>query len=243
MKTTPVWMCAAFCAFSSTALVLGPSETRADTALASGDGWEVFTSGRVNAFHSYARGDGFPRPFVDETGATLHTVRGGGFGETAPTERVPVSSESMFLTQGKIEGDRIKSGFVGNVLSFGVRRSLSERTKLTAFISLWAVIESEDRRKYRPNPADIREGFLKIEGNWGSLVAGRSLTLFSRGATEINFLYGHGFNLGYPGNMENVGPAAGHIGFGVLASGFAAGVAYSTASDCGISTDCGLLRS
>jgi hypothetical protein len=57
---------------------------------------------------------------------------------------------------------------------------------------------------------------------------GRAGVLFSRGATEIDFLYGHGYGLGFPGDLDEAGPAVGHIGFGVLANGFAAGIAYAT---------------
>ena len=39
---------------------------------------------------------------------------------------------------------------------------------------------------------DAREGFITFDGPWGSIHAGRFLGLFSRGATEIAFLYAHG---------------------------------------------------
>jgi hypothetical protein len=91
-------------------------------------------------------------------------------------------------------------------------------------------VETEARRKYREVFPDVREGYLRLEGPWGALVVGRALTLFSRGATEIDFLYGHGYGVGNPAGFDNHGPAGGHVGFGVLASGFGAGVAYATPS-------------
>jgi hypothetical protein len=74
----------------------------------------------------------------------------------------------------------------------------------------------------------VREGYLRLEGPWGSLLLGRALTLFSRGATEIDFLYGHRYGVGNPAGFDNHGPSGGHVGFGVLASGFASGIAYAT---------------
>jgi hypothetical protein len=123
---------------------------------------------------------------------------------------------------------RARSGFVANVIGFGARRNVTDYTKLTAYISVWAFIESVAHRKYFPVYPDVREGYLRLDGEWGSLLVGRAGVLFSRGATEIDYLYGHGYALGFPGNLDEAGPAVGHIGFGVLANGFAAGVAYAT---------------
>jgi hypothetical protein len=203
---------------------------KAETSVAKGDGWEVFVNGRVNAFHSYVRGDSYPVPTFDATGAVLHGVKGGGV-EAFADRPPPTDVGGQQLQPGTIEGSRIRSGFLGNVFGFGVRRQLTQGTSLTAYMSMWAPIEAENRRKYLPVPADVREGFIKLEGSWGSLLAGRALTLFNRGATEIDFLYAHGYGLGFVGGGKAIdinGPAAGQIGFGLLANGFASGVAYAT---------------
>jgi hypothetical protein len=189
-------------------------------------GWQFFFHGRVNGFVSYARGDGRPRDTYDETGTELvRTIMGGGLDAFAERESTGVG---QLLTQGTIEGMRVRSGFVGNVVGLGARRRYGNNSTATAFLSIWSFIESPAHRKYFPLYPDVREAYTKFEGDWGSLLVGRAGVLFSRGATEINFLYGHGYGLGYPGNLDENGPAAGHIGFGVLANGFAAGVAYAT---------------
>jgi hypothetical protein len=212
-------------------MLTGASSARGDTPLAQGDGWEVFTNGRVNAFQSYARGDSFPIPTYDPNmpGVVLHEAKGGGL--KALAERavfLPPDPRSMELQPGTIEGSRIRSGFLGNIFGFGVRRNITPYTTVTAYMSIWAVVESEEHRKYRPVFADVREGYAKIEGRWGSFLAGRSLVLFNRGGTTIDFLYGHGYGLGYPGSIDVNGPAAGQIGFGLLANGFGAGLVYAT---------------
>lgn len=206
---------------------------RADTVLSSGDGWEVFSNGRVNAFQSYVNGDAYPVPTYSSDpnmpGVIIYEPKGGGL--KALAERpvyLPPDPRSAALQPGTIEGSRVRSGFLGNIFGFGVRRQITPWTRATAYISVWAVVESENRRKYRPVLADVREGYLKVEGRWGSFLAGRSLVLFNRGGTTIDFLYGHGYGLGFPGDVDVNGPAAGQIGFGLLANGFGAGLVYAT---------------
>jgi hypothetical protein len=221
------------------AAALWPAQARAEVTLVKSEGWELFSSGRINGFVSYVNGDGFPLSSKDVNGQ-LVAVRGGGLGQGDASIEQEVDAMDQPLDQGKIEGMRVRSGFLGNILGFGARRKLTnDGTTLTGYVAIWAFIESEARRKYRPVPADVREGYLKMEGPWGSLLVGRSLTLFSRGATEIDFMYGHGYGLGYPGSVDINGPAAGHIGFGVLANGFAAGVVYATPQVAGLQLTAG----
>jgi len=86
------------------------------------------------------------------------------------------------------------------------------------------------QKKYIVNRPDVHEGYLKIEGAWGSVVAGRVEVLFNRGAVVTDILYLHGYGVGFPADLNsNDGfPTAGQIGFGVLANGFAAGLSYSS---------------
>ncbi len=93
---------------------------------------------------------------------------------------------------------------------------------------MWAFVESENRSKALPNPVDVRQGYGKVEGPWGSLLAGRTRTLFSRGATDIDVLYAHRWGVGFPNLIDSKGPTQGMVGFGVLGSGFGAGFIYGT---------------
>jgi hypothetical protein len=198
---------------------------RADVPLAKTEsGWELYTNGRVGGFFESVNGDGLPQTRVDANGVMGHSIGDGGFDFVG--ERQLGSNGSA--TQGTIEGSRVRSGFVGNVLAFGVRHDVTAYTKATAYIATWHEIETEARRKYREDFPDVREGYLRLDGPWGSLLVGRALTLFSRGATEIDFLYGHRYGVGNPAGFDNHGPSGGHVGFGVLASGFAAGISYAT---------------
>ena len=194
----------------------------------SGD-WEVYTSGRVGAFGVYGTGDANPVPLN-----AGESIRPGGGLDVASDfvsgaqEPDPNNPGMTRAGQGSFTSWRIRSGFVPNVLAFGLRTHITENTQLTAYIGLWMPIGTEKQRKTGTTFPDAREGYVKVEGPAGSLLAGRALDLFSRGATENDFLYGHGYSVGYPGNINNVGNTNGLIGFGVLAAFFTPGIVYTT---------------
>jgi len=208
-----------------------PREAAPQTGIAVGT-WEVFTDGRMGGFASYVNGDGFPLIQVDPaTGTPIQNPFGGGINTNQAN---PIADPSMPTVQPRLESWRVRSGFLGNIFGFGVRMHLTPYTTLTGYLQYWADIESESRRKYTPMPVDARQGYARVEGPWGSVTVGRQLTLFSRGAVEIDFLYGHGYSVGFPTAVDSNGPAAGHIGTGVLGPGFAGGILYSTPKLAGI---------
>jgi hypothetical protein len=228
-------------------VILWPKSAAADVVLLKSEngGWEFYSSGRVNTFFSWAKGDGMPVAPLDPAGQPQWAFNGSGgtSNETYIHADPIIGPDGMPVqghTQGTVNSMRVRSGFVGNVLGFGLRRNLDATTKVSGYTSIWSVIESLSHRKYVPNYADVREGYLKIEGPWGSVLAGKALTLFNRGATEANFLYLHGYGLGYPGSIDTQGPAAGMIGYGILASTFSAGIVYATPSLAGIQLSAGI---
>ena len=210
------------------------------------DGFEVYTSGRVDAFISWAKGQNMPQAPLLPSGAPAYQFLDAGGTGVPNTDGIaspiyaPDGTTVIGHTQGTVDSMRVRSGFVANTLGLGVRRNLNDVNRVNAFISIWSNVESTGRRKYYPNYADVREGWLKIEGPWGSFLAGKALTLYNRGATEANFLYLHGYGLGYPGSISVQGPAAGMIGFGILASTFSGGLVYTTPSLAGLQLAAGL---
>ena len=182
------------------------------------DGWEVYTTGRVGAFVQYLNGQGVPRANDPNHQITAEGINVAG----APVDGIAND------TSGKVSSSRVRSGFLGNILTVGVRRQLTPNTSLMGQISLWSTAETNAQRTYEKGVTDAREGYLKLEGPGGSLLVGRALSLFGRGATRTNFLYGHGYGVGAPTGFSDSGPSGGHIGFGVIAAVFVAGVAYAT---------------
>ena len=110
-----------------------------------------------------------------------------------------------------MKASRVRERVSGNILAFGLRRKLTENTRVRGYISVWADIENENDRAYVP-AVPTCEKVLRIEGPAGSLLVGRSLTLFSRGAMEIDFLYGHRYGVGNPAGFDAQGPSAGSSG-------------------------------
>jgi hypothetical protein len=212
------------------------------------DHWTYFTTGRISNFVSWAKGDGMPQAttYDLETGMPRHQVLVG----TGGTGLAPSSARVVPKADGtpsnvlvySIDSMRVRSGFTGNVVGFGMRRQLGPNTKVTGYISITSIVDSQSQKKYFLNPPDVREGYLKIEGRWGTFLAGRSGVLFNRGAVETDFLYLHGYGLGFPADLHSSGgfPTAGQIGFGVLANGYGAGFVYSTPMLVGLQLSVGL---
>jgi hypothetical protein len=213
----------------------GSGAAVADVPLASFDKWEVFTNGRVNAFVSYGAGDSNP---VAQPGEFIPL--GGGL--NTEYDNIPRRGpDGMPLPgQGTFISTRVRSGFVPSVVGLGLRGALGERTTMTTYVSFWATIETESQRKTSPNVPTFQEGYVRLEAPWGAVTAGRSLALFSRGAVETDYLYGHGYGVGFPGNINDRGPTAGLIGFGVLAAFFSPGIVYATPALAGLQLSVGL---
>jgi hypothetical protein len=184
-------------------------------------------NGRAQMFFNYNNGTGFPTPAPDAFGNPV-SLAGGGV-EDADVELE--QGADINTDPGKVEEMRIRTGFVGNVLGFGVKKQLSETTDLSGYSAVTLYIDSTERRKYREGVPDWRETYLRLSAPWGTLTAGKQLVLFSRGATEITYLYGFKYGLGWPGSVSSKsgsGPGAGHVGFGVMGNGFGGGLAYAT---------------
>jgi hypothetical protein len=214
--------------------------------IATEDGWTFFTTGRISNFASWAKGEGMPQAttYDVETGAPKHQVLTGTGGTgLAPQSSRPVlkmdGTPSMALTS-TIDSWRMRSGFVGNQFVFGGKRRLGDNL-VTALVEVRSIVDSQSQKKYFQNPPDVRQGYMTIEGAWGTVLAGRTAVLFDRGAVETDFLYLHGYGLGFPGDLHSSSafPTAGQIGFGVLANGYSAGVVYTTPTIAGVQLSVG----
>lgn len=198
-----------------------PKTALAEVVVAKLDDWEVYTDGRVAGFASYVNGDAVPA-----------SGSGGGWTISPDTQTGD--------GQGHVNMWRVRSGFLGNQLGLGVRGHVTPWTTVTGYIQMWGYIESDGRTKAQPNPLDMRQGYAKLEGPYGSFLAGRTRTLFSRGATDINVLYAHKWGVGFPNAVDSKGPTQGMVGFGVMGSGFAAGLIYGTPTFYGLQLNVGM---
>jgi len=220
------------------ALCLSAAPARGEITLVETKEWRVFARGRMQAFLNYNQGDGLPRSPLDANGNAVSLLAGGDDSPVALKE-----GEDPNRVAGEIQDLRIRTGFVGNVLGLGFTHRLSDDLEVTGYTAVTTYIDSTARRKYAPVTPDWRESYLQVTGTWGSLTAGRTLVLFSRGATEITYLYGYEYGLGWVGNVSTLGtngPSAGLVGFGVLGNGFGAGISYATPNLLGAQLSVGL---
>jgi hypothetical protein len=234
--------------------LLASKPAAAEVTIAKGDTWEAYVAGRAGAFVSYAFGQGYPVPARPDS----MIQPGAGADPPLPRARDTIfeyDAAGMPLpTQGKIRRMRVRSGYFPNIFTLGSRKTFGPQLKLTAQVSVWGTIEGDDvisaggsegtpANGNRDNgvSADVREGFMKLEGDWGQVQGGRFISFVGRGSTEMDVLYAHGYGAGFPmttrditfpvtGEFSFPGPTTGMTGFGVLGAMYAPGIAYTTPS-------------
>lgn len=185
-------------------------------------GWEITLDGRLNTFVSFSHGT--PQP----PGYPLWQ----GFDDKPAGD-------------GKITNTRLRSGFVSNVLGFGLRKEVGKDYVLSGRFAIWGNV-SQKRDKTLVPDVDLREVYLKVDGPWGGVLAGRNLGLFGRGGINLNYEVEHGFGLGSPcmivSREPSQGPigACGHVGFGILFPAFNAQITYNTPEFAGFQLSVGV---
>ena len=209
----------------------------AEVTLIEKDGWRFTFDGRVNAFLSVGKGDDFPKA-TPGSAVQDHDVMGSKNRVTRSPE-IGWKSSGQEDQNGKYFAARIRSGMVGNVLGFGLVKSLTPNVSVKGYISIWSTVESPGRDKWTAVIPVTREGYFDVTGPWGSTRVGRTFGWFGRMSTEIDMLYGHGYGVGLPCSDE-LGPACGHVGTGVIFPGYSAGFSYSTPSLGGLQVHAGI---
>lgn len=186
----------------------------AEVNLGEAAGWSVSVDGRVNAFVSHVWGDNRP-PGLDN----LNWV---GFNES--------NSPGQADSENNLRKTRIRSGYVPSTLGFNFRRTASEEFKLAARAEIGIQITTIDPAFIAdPTWMEPRSVYLDLSGSWGSVRAGRDLSIFPRQNLFMNYELGHAYGIGFPCAYERMfGGACGHVGFGTLWPDFRANIAYST---------------
>ena len=189
--------------------------SRAEVELVKAAGWTVTTDGRANGFVSHIWGDDRPDGF--ESLAWM------AFNEAPDTGQADEN--------GKLQKTRIRSGYVPSTLAFNLRKELykdwlnvAARAEIGFQIANMEPVTPSDTTWMQP-----RAVYLDLSGVWGSLRAGRDLSLFPRSNLLMNYELGHAYGVGFPCSYYFVfGGACGHVGFGTLWPDFRAQITYST---------------
>jgi hypothetical protein len=215
-------------------LVVAPP-ARAEVTAFENDTWSLSFDGRSNAYYSFEWGDAYPHWSPAQIASfngnppKVNSIIWTGF--TALPAQDPGMCMMGGLANGKVctfATSRVHTGFVGNDFGFTIKKKISERLTATGRISLWWPIETDQYRGWSSFYPDPRESYLKLEGPWGGLLAGRALGLHDRGGTTIDFLYANGHSVGNPCSATGQGPLCGFIGYGYQFPSFNAGIVYNT---------------
>ncbi len=200
------------CAAAVTLGVTGAAN--AEVPLGEALGWAVSVDGRVNSFISHVWGDNRP--------AGLDNLNWVGFNES--------NSGGQADSNNELRKTRIRSGYVPSTLGFNFRKAVSDDLQVAARVELGIQITTTDPAFIAdPTWMEPRSVYLDISGAWGSVRAGRDMSLFSRGNLYMNYELGHAYGVGFPCAYEKVfGGACGHVGFGTLWPDFRAQMTYST---------------
>jgi predicted porin len=183
---------------------------RADIVLYDKDGWGVFTRGQVAAFYQLAVGDSDP---TMTAGAPL----GGSFNSLSLAN---MQNNSVTLS-------RVRSGFIGTQIGFGIRRDISQTVHVDSLLAVSLQDISGGRNVGAPEGVDFREAWAKLVTPYGSFKFGRMYSIFGSASTDV-MLLAYRYGIGNPCTGDTANIACGSVGAGVLFPGYNAELRYIT---------------
>ncbi|HKY39697.1 MAG TPA: hypothetical protein VJN18_27355 [Polyangiaceae bacterium] len=203
---------------------------------AKSDGWEVKTSGQVNAYANYIFGETINRnglgnlinPGVDPTNRYILV---------GPQVSIQGNATPSGAADDPLKKDlgtfRVRGGFASTILNLMIGKQLFQDLKLDIKLGLWAGIDNYYVGGVRPKndaaPVDWREQFADLSGSWGTFWGGRKLGLYNRGGMRMNWFLMHQHGIGHPCNVDSSGTAqCGHTGVGSMFPNRNAQLGYAT---------------
>jgi hypothetical protein len=182
-------------------LFISTSPASATLVVGGEDGWSFSTDGNVNMFAAYETSD--HRPYF------AGTRRGGTLDDNK-------------------EGFRERIGLVPGWLAFNIKAPTMGGLDMAARISFCPTFDSKDVGKSKNsfgNQIDLREVFFTIDGAFGQVLLGKTLSLYQGlNLTTDMLIWGYGAN----GAMDGGGTPLGRIGYGYVYPQFNAQVRYTT---------------
>ena len=209
MKKFRMTKLAAAIGAATMSLALAPS-ANAVVVVGGDNGWEVSFDGNVNAFYSHISQDDLKTTVTTTAGASATTVTSKG-----------------------VDASRIHSGFLPAFFSFNVKSPTVNGLTATGRFSFAPTINTGQNSNGLSTSGgltgatiDTREVLANVEGSFGTVSFGRTLSLYGRQAILHDMtLFGVGNNTNNP-NFGSV--TAGRIGVGYLYPDFEARFAYAT---------------
>jgi hypothetical protein len=206
-------------------------------------GWEVTTNGRVDSYLSWVFGQTVNRNL---TGGPVDPAMPNGdhyilIGPQVAIVGNPVPSGALGdpVNDRNVNAPRVRGGFASTMLAFNIYKQVSPNLKITFKLGLWAGIQNGVvngvRQQNDVGNLDWRDQYMKLEGPWGVLWAGRTLGLFNRGAMRLDWLLMYKNGVGHPCNVDSGGTTScGNTGVGLIFPNRNAQLAYSTPEVAGL---------
>jgi hypothetical protein len=237
-------------------LCLSSASARADIPLtdpAKTNGWEVSTSGRVDAYLSWVFGETVNSQgrgnLVDPNSGSIdrYILVGPQIGIRG--NATPSGATADILNDTKLSAPRIRGGFASTILGFNVMKQITPDLKLTIKTQLWAGIQNgltKDSSPYRPYndsaSVDWREQWMQLDGSWGFVWGGRRIGLYNRGGMRMDWLLMHQHGVGHPCDVDSSSSATcGHTGTGSMFPARHAQIGYATPDLAGLQLNVAML--
>ena len=223
-------------AVATVAVGLGLSAAANAVVVVGGDnGWEVSFDGNINAFYTQGNYD----PGYDNLGLTAPTATGG------------VGNPSAFVGATGLDAARVTSGFLPAFFSFNVKSPTVNGMTGSARFSFAPQITNANIKNQlygsgglnpggtqgiQGSSIDTREVLVNLEGGFGTVSYGRTLSIFGRQAVLKDMtLFGVG-----QANLRSGAVTAGRIGRGYTYPNFNARFSYKTPNLSGLQGEIGL---
>lgn len=203
-------------AIGSAALAMAIGAPAHAVVVVGGDnGWEVSFDGNVNGF--YVNSDIDPLPTQSSggvlAGATLNAL--------SPDQDV----------------SRVRTGLLPAFFSFNVKSPTVNGLTGKARISFAPQINNANTETAFGAQIDMREVFFDVEGAFGTISVGRTLSLFQRKNILTDMTL---FGVGVHGVQKGGGTTLGRIGFGYVYPQFNSRIAYRTPNINGFQVEVGM---
>ncbi len=203
-------------AIGSAALAMAIGNSAQAVVVVGGDnGWEVSFDGNVNGF--------FVNSDIEEAPAQ---AEGGQLGGVALNALAPGQDVA-----------RVRTGLLPAFFSFNVKSPTVNGLTGSARISFAPQINNGNTRNAFGSQIDMREVFFNVDGNFGTISVGRTLSLFQRKNILTDMTL---FGVGVHGIQKGGGTTLGRIGFGYVYPQFNSRISYKTPNINGFQLEVGM---
>jgi predicted porin len=191
------------------AVVLSSGSARADVTLFDHDGWSFYTTGLVAAHYQLVTGDEDPQ----------------GGGKPLAGGKILDETTASDMRDGTITLSKIRSGFIGTQIGFGVNRQINQNAHVESLLSISMAGIDSNRGQNLQKGVDYREGWAALVTKWGTLKFGRMFGMFGEGAAEV-MLMAWQYGVGHPCLINSSTISCGSSGAGPIYPGFDAAIRY-----------------